>query len=196
MLVLRRDAAFERSAGQVSCYFKDLETERQGLLKLPVSLMPKEALNLLNRFYKTYDEGVKDWARERNFNIERYPYLGPQILLLQSGDIQLSDDRVSVVIFIPRPKVIQEKEGIAAAGEEVSTKPPSIGLQETSFRISVQSPIGGPVFAASPTEFEVGDIAILEGGERLSGRGDDVCMLCALHRTNKIAPEKKDNNQM
>ncbi|RKK17166.1 hypothetical protein BFJ63_vAg16599 [Fusarium oxysporum f. sp. narcissi] len=141
------------------------------------------------------NEKVNNWARERSFNIEKSVFLGPQILLLQSGDIQLEDDRVSVVIFIPRPKTIQEKEGIAAAGEEGSTKPPSVGLQEPSFRISVQSPIGGPVFAASPNEFEVGDIAILEGGERLSGRGDDVCMLCALHRTNKVAPGKKDNNQ-
>ncbi|PCD25807.1 hypothetical protein AU210_012243 [Fusarium oxysporum f. sp. radicis-cucumerinum] len=176
MLILRRDAAFERSTGQVSCDLEDLtrERERQDLMKLPVGLMPESAFCLLTLFYKTYNEKVNDWARQRSFNIKKPVYLGPQILLLQSGDVQLQDDRISVVIFIPRPKSTQDKEGTVVADEEITMRTKSL----------------------------VGDIVILEGGERLSWRDNgglpernkDVCMLCALHQTNKVAPEKKDTN--
>ncbi|KAJ0128659.1 Uncharacterized protein HZ326_28243 [Fusarium oxysporum f. sp. albedinis] len=156
--------------------------------------------NLLFLLINIKNEKVNDWARQRSFNIKKPVYLGPQILLLQSGDVQLQDDRISVVIFIPRPKSTQDKEGTVVADEEITMRTKSLGSQK--FSVSIQSPIGGPVFARSSNEFEVGDIVILEGGERLSWRDNgglpernkDVCMLCALHQTNKVAPEKKDTN--
>jgi hypothetical protein len=113
--------------------------------------------------------------------------------LLQSGDVRIQQDRVSIVIFIPRPKAIEVNEEIMAADKATITKTTSAG---PSYRISIQSLVTGPVFAESSVECEVGDVLILEGGEQLSLRGDDVCMLCALHRTNTVGATKKDSDKM
>ncbi|KPA38943.1 hypothetical protein FLAG1_08212 [Fusarium langsethiae] len=196
MLILRRDETFAHLAGQVSCCSKDLDTQRPGLLKLPVPLMSQKALTLLTLFYKTYNEKVNDWAGERGFTIEKPVFLGPQILLLQSGDVRIQHDRISIVIFIPIPKAIEENEEIVATDEAMTTKTSSARPLEPHYRISIQSLVTGPVFAESSVECEVGDVLVLEGGEQLSLRGDDVCMLCTLHRTNTAGAGMKDNDQM
>ncbi|KPA37225.1 hypothetical protein FLAG1_09974 [Fusarium langsethiae] len=166
--------------------------------------MSKKALNLLTLLYKTHNERVNDWAGERGFTIEKPIFLGPQILWLQSGDVRTQHDRVSIMIFIPRPKAVEQNEEIAVTDEGTIAKTISAVPQEPPFRISIQSPVSEPVFAASLVECEVGDVVVLEGGERLSVRGNerdtlmpsDVCMLCALHRTNTVGAVKKDNDQM
>ncbi|KAG8664810.1 uncharacterized protein FPOAC1_013590 [Fusarium poae] len=158
--------------------------------------MSQKALTLLTLFYKTYNEKVNDWAGERGFTIEKPVFLGSQILLLQSGDVRIQHDRISIVIFIPIPKAIEDNEEIVATDEATTTKTSSARPLEPHYRISIQSLVTGPVFAESSVECEVGDVLVLEGGEQLSLRGDDVCMLCTLHRTNTAGAGTKDNDQM
>lgn len=219
MLVLRQNTIFTQLALQVFCHSEHLDLERQGLLKLPIPLMPKVALTLLELFYKTHvciavlnflstlikikNKKVNDWARERGFSIEKSVFLGPQILWLQTGDIRTQHDRVSIVIFIPRPKIAKEEEENAVAAEEITTGTTPAWLREPPFRILIKSPISGPLLAESPVECEVGDVVILEGGEQLWVRADesaalvpsDVCMICALHRTSTVDAGKKDNDE-
>lgn len=128
------------------------------------------------------DKEVYAWALERRFSIDRHIHLGPQILWLQTDHVSTGDDRVSIMIFIPRPTAHEPHETGSTAEE--------LTLQEPPFKVVVRSPVGGPIFAESSVQCEVGDSIVLEGGEQLwAGKDEqaspglpDACMLCVLHQ--------------
>lgn len=120
-------------------------------------------------------------ADQKGFIIEfSQNYLGPQILWLQGGGILTKEDRLSFFIIIPRPK----GRGVNLELIDSTLEPLSKGI--------IERPIGQGQFVRSSFECQVGDIIILEGGERLwipresniEPRG--VCLLTTLYQIYSI----------
>jgi hypothetical protein len=118
-------------------------------------------------------------ADEKDLNIEfEQRYAGPQIIWIREGGVSAKIGRISFFIVLHRPKHRQvEPEGY------MPQEPPSEGI--------IDRPIAENQFVQSTFKCQVGDIIILEGGERLRSReeGDvshyDLCLLATLHSTRR-----------
>lgn len=126
-------------------------------------------------------------ADEKDLNIEfEQRYAGPQIIWIREGGVSAKIGRISFFIVLHRPKHREvETEGYMPREE-----PPSEGI--------IDRPIAEDQFVQSTFTCQVGDIIILEGGERLRSREEsdgnphDLCLLATLHSTRRkeeIAPE-------
>ena len=115
----------------------------------------------------------------------------PALLWLRGGGVSARQERVSVFTFIRRPI---HRAGAAEEGPQL----PSMGkvpTEEPPFYGKIDHPIANGMFVESSFTCRVGEVVILEGGERLRTRnhGDvqhrDLCMLTNLHRTIPQEPQ-------
>lgn len=104
-------------------------------------------------------------------------FSGPQIIWLQSGGVFNKKNRLSVFVLLQRP-IRHTEAGADTAWEE----PPSECI--------IERPIAENRFVESSFQFQVGDIIVLEGEERLRTRDQgeiehcDLCMISTLHSTS------------
>jgi hypothetical protein len=103
-------------------------------------------------------------------------FSGPSIIWIQSGGVFNKKDQLSFFVILRRP--IRHGEATASKARE---EPPSECI--------IERPIAENHFVESSFKCQVGDIFVLEGGERLRTRegGDidccDLCMIATLHST-------------
>lgn len=143
---------------------------------------------------------MNDLASSRGFHIERPIYRGPNLLWLRGGSLWAGENRISILIIVPRPKPRHNKQHETNGTTEVITAGETLAaLQEPPSKGIVRSPIAGPLFAESLIECQVGDVIVLEGREGLHVRTDGkegdmrppdirlprgICMLSARYRTS------------
>ncbi|KAL7942205.1 hypothetical protein V8C42DRAFT_160966 [Trichoderma barbatum] len=166
---------------QVVCYTEDMEyaLDRSDLTSFPMTLQPDPSIRVFSLFYHNKD--VRDflctWADEKGFTIEfDGNYSGPQAIWLQGGAITLREDRISVLIILRRPK----SRGADPKAVE------SVPSQEPLSKGIIERPICHQQFVRSSFQCQVGDVIVLEGGERLRARPEvdvqrDVCLLATLY---------------
>ncbi|KAL7940741.1 hypothetical protein V8C42DRAFT_336647 [Trichoderma barbatum] len=149
-------------AEQVICYSEDMEytPNRADLMRLPATLLPSPCLSLGTLLYNNKDmqDILCTLADQKGLVIEFYRnYLRPQVIWLQGGAILSQEDRISSLIILPRPKS-RDVDPVATDSAQVQ-EPLSRGL--------IERPIAEGQFVQSSFQCRVGDIIILEGGERL-----------------------------
>lgn len=214
MLVLRPDdvshspglcevlSNIQKLACQVSCYCEDMTyvPERSDLLRLPKSLLPDPAQRLDNLLHDNVimvraqyilpnnrstkltrikkKSVLSRLAEDRGLmiNLENR-FSGPQIIWLQNGGVLNKKDRLSFFVLLQRPISYTE-----ATANKAWEEPPSECI--------IERPIAADLFVESSFKFQVGDIVVLEGGERLRTRDQgeidhcDLCMISTLHSTS------------
>ncbi|KAL6695132.1 hypothetical protein J3F84DRAFT_376183 [Trichoderma pleuroticola] len=164
-------------AEQVICYSKDMEymPDRSDLLRLPATLLPSASLQLafLPRTNQHMQDFLYTLANQKGFTIEsNQSYLEPQLLWLQSGGISTREDRLTFTVILPRPRGVNDE----------TPEPLSKGF--------IERPIGQGQFVRSSFQCRVGDIIILEGGERIwVPREDNIepCGVCLLYQSVAIS---------
>jgi hypothetical protein len=109
-------------------------------------------------------------------------FAGPQIIWLQAGGVSSKTNRLSFFTVLPRPDNSYVEARIPRAQSVV--------------RGIIDRPIAENHFVQSAFGCEIGDIIVLEGGERLMARQDgglgttDICMLAILYQTVSGANEE------
>ncbi|KAL7928118.1 hypothetical protein V8C35DRAFT_318870 [Trichoderma chlorosporum] len=167
-------------AQQVICYVEDMEyvPGRLDLMKIPPSLLPKTCMDLDHLLHENKDiqDFLNAFANQNNFTIEvGRLYLGPDIIWLRGGDILAKENHISFLTVLQRPK----SKGAEVHQTSVQ-EPPSSGI--------IERPIGEECYVHSSFRCQVGDVIILEGGERLRLRMEadieprSVCLLAILHQ--------------
>lgn len=110
------------------------------------------------------------------------------LLWLRGGAISAKEEQISIFVILSRPKSrgefaqSQEPQSVASQEAMASQEPPSICV--------IERPISPGQFVSSSLRCQVGDVIILEGGERLWLRkrgGDieprrDICLLALLYQ--------------
>jgi len=179
MLVIRGDQELRRLARHVIINLGDM-TLRSEFLKLPKRIVQSATERVRQRFEEQKEGELHDWARSKGFGIEKDLCRGPAIACCQRNYILTNtEDNITIFLFVARPRA-------ANAWQRINGKPP----EEPPFGSLIKSPIGGPLSAQSPVEFEAGDAIVLEEGEQLCGRKtltnkqDDLCALCLMY--NKV----------
>ncbi|KAI3572025.1 hypothetical protein IWW34DRAFT_765766 [Fusarium oxysporum f. sp. albedinis] len=170
-----------------------------GLL-LPRVSQPAAVQKLFDFFYDQYREKIYKWAREKGLQITKKTFRGPQIILLKdSGTLYVAKDRVLFSIVISRPSEHQfadEEHGYRgpkvkssrvsqaeASSTNASPLPPaSINIMYSTSDSSLRRTLTG---------LEIGDVIILEAGERLvvdgrsnSSKAQSICLVSATHITS------------
>ncbi|KAK3385775.1 hypothetical protein B0H63DRAFT_473576 [Podospora didyma] len=179
-------SGIQKLAKQVLCYVEDMECvgERDNLLRLPIPPIPEPVQMLNKALHEKMARPIFKWATERGFEIEREISHGPTVLWLQGGGITCPSDMVSILVFVQRPT---PKHSGGAVVEVTGGGEGLAARQEPPFMGEVRTPITDPLFCSSMFECQVGDILLLEGGEKLVARRGiepcDVCMFCVMHRT-------------
>lgn len=122
-------------------------------------------------------------ATERGFKIEFEEEQGVRILWLQGGGVSARKDRASIFIFLRRPRHRETAHG-GDVTAPLAEEPPTEGI--------IERPVADGQFVQTLFKCQVGEILVLEGGERLRARkpGDveprDICMLTKLLRTTQL----------
>ncbi|KAL7932165.1 hypothetical protein V8C35DRAFT_307545 [Trichoderma chlorosporum] len=149
-------------AEQVICYSEDMEylPNRSDLMRLPAALLPSPALQLglLPCNNKDMQDSLRALADRNGFSIElNQDYLGPQIIWLQGGGILTKDDRLAFYVILPRPK-----------SKDVNLEVlESTLVQEPLSKGRIYRPVDQGQFVQTAFQCQVGDIIILERGEKL-----------------------------
>lgn len=192
----------QKLACHVSCYCEDMVyvPERSDLLRLPKSLLPDAAQRLDNLLHdnaimvraqymlpdsrstkltRIKKQSVLSRSAEDRglvINLENR-FSGPQIIWLQSGGVFNKKNRLSFFVLLQRP-IRHTEAGANKAWEEPSSE------------CIIERPIADNRFVESSFQFQVGDIIVLEGEERLRTRDQgeidncDLCMMSTLHSTS------------
>lgn len=181
--------------------------ERSDLLRLPKSLLPDTAQRLDNLLHDNVimvraqymlpdsrstkltrikkQSVLSRSAEDRGLMINpENRFSGPQIIWLQSGGVFNKKNRLSFFVLLQRP-IRHGEAGANKAWEE----PPSECI--------IERPIADDRFVESSFQFQVGDIIVLEGEERLRTRDQgeidhcDLCMISTLHITSGQMEERE-----
>ncbi|KAK3371799.1 hypothetical protein B0T24DRAFT_337671 [Lasiosphaeria ovina] len=146
---------------------------RPDLLRLPVLTHPHPVQDLNLLFHRTMRTPAYMWAREKGFDIMPEIF-SCNILWLQGGYVKCPENMVTMLIFVPRPRL----RGSVTLPEE----PPSEGI--------IRSPIAGPVTTDSIFKCRVGEVIFLEAGEQVLLREEacprDICICGITHRTTLL----------
>lgn len=175
-------------AKKTTCHSEDMEYAdgRADLMRLPVSLLPQPARDIDRLFHEKMGAFVYNWADEKGFRLKGQRHHRPQIVWLQGGGLSTGHDLVSISMIIPRPKPRSPHQGeqLAIANVNVTER------EEISCTGVIKSPIGGSLFVESRFACCVGDVILLEGGEKLLvslpvdsdiGARRDICILVTSH---------------
>ncbi|EXL64916.1 hypothetical protein FOPG_18838 [Fusarium oxysporum f. sp. conglutinans race 2 54008] len=171
---------------------------RAGLL-LPRNLHPATAQKFVKFFYNSYQEKIYNWAREEGLQITKDVFRGPEIILLKvNGTLYVRKDRVLLSIVIPKPSEHQ-----FADEEEHGYRGPAAKTSLVS-QAEASSTNAGPLPPASITitsdsdsslrltltGLDIGDVIILEAGERLlvdggsNSKAQSICLVSTTHITS------------
>lgn len=107
-------------------------------------------------------------------------FLGPQIIWIRAGAMSTKQNRVMFLIVLRRPRH-RNIEHTQESGAQEET--PAEGI--------IERPIAENQFVQSTFKCQVGDIIVLEGGERIRARkeGDvgppDFCLLATMHSARR-----------
>ncbi|KAL7783404.1 hypothetical protein V8C37DRAFT_397291 [Trichoderma ceciliae] len=171
----------QKLAEQIICCAEDMEylPDDSDLMRIPTDLLPKTSLelDLLLHNDKDVQTEISTFADKNGFIIDfGQLYLGPDIIWLQNGTWSVTENQTCFLIVLKRP----ESKGADVVYSTPVQEPPSYGI--------IERPIGHGPYVQSSFQCQVGDVIILEGGERLRIRkeGDveprSVCFLATLHQ--------------
>ncbi|KAL7917290.1 hypothetical protein ACQKWADRAFT_307141 [Trichoderma austrokoningii] len=198
-------SSIRKSAKQVTCYLEDMQNvddNQPGLMRLPIALLPKAYLDLELLLFE--DKNIQDIlykrVNEKGFNIIfNKDTLKRGILWFRGGAISAKEEQISIFIILPRPKSrgesaqSQEPQSMAnqeaVASQEALASQEAVASQEPPSMCVIERPISPGQFVSSSLKCQVGDVIILEGGERLwlRKKGDvelrrDICLLALLYQ--------------
>ncbi|KAG7413136.1 hypothetical protein Forpi1262_v017184 [Fusarium oxysporum f. sp. raphani] len=155
---------------------------RAGLL-LPRNLHPATAQKFVKFFYNSYQEKIYNWAREEGLQITKDVFRGPEIILLKvNGTLYVRKDRVLLSIVIPKPSEHQ-----FADEEEHGYRGPAA---KTSLVSQAEASNSDSSLRLTLTGLDIGDVIILEAGERLlvdggsNSKAQSICLVSTTHITS------------
>ncbi|KAL7928820.1 hypothetical protein V8C35DRAFT_222385 [Trichoderma chlorosporum] len=170
----------QKLAQQVVCCAEDMQNLPDlDLMRIPTHLLPKSSLELDLLLHNNEDvqNEISTFADRNGFTIDfGQLYLGPDIIWLQDGIWSAKESQTCFLIVLKRPK----SKDVEVVNSTALQNPLSYG--------TIERPIGQGSYVQSTFQCQVGDVIILEGGERLRVRKEghvethSVCLLATLHQ--------------
>ncbi|KAF5964378.1 hypothetical protein FCOIX_13448 [Fusarium coicis] len=167
-------------AKQIRCNPKDMVKVpgMDATFRLPSELNPAEGLDFTNFYYN------------------QLVLYGPQILWLKDGgSIYVTENRLLICIVIPHlseHQIADDECGYRGPKPETSlvSQAGASSLDSDALptvRVSITSPVSDGFAGRSFPDLEIGDVIILEAGERLLVDTGSICLISTLHVTSSGA---------
>ncbi|EGU88886.1 hypothetical protein IWW34DRAFT_793823 [Fusarium oxysporum f. sp. albedinis] len=164
-------------AKQIRCNPKDMVKVpgMDATFRLPNGLYPAEGLDFTNSYYN------------------KLVLYGPQIFWLKDGgSIYVKENRLLICVVIPNlseHQLAEEDCGYRGPTAETSvvSQAGASGVDLGALprvRVSITSPVSHGFAGRSFPDLEIGDIIILEEGERLLVDAGSICLISTLHITS------------
>ncbi|KAG6989175.1 hypothetical protein Forpi1262_v018690 [Fusarium oxysporum f. sp. raphani] len=182
-------------AKQIRCNPKDMVKVpgMDATFRLPNGLYPAEGLDFTNSYYNKLRDKMYRWGRGKGLLITRKVLYGPQIFWLKDGgSIYVKENRLLICVVIPNlseHQLAEEDCGYRGPTAETSvvSQAGASGVDLGALprvRVSITSPVSHGFAGRSFPDLEIGDIIILEEGERLLVDAGSICLISTLHITS------------